>query len=77
MVSTKSALEANGLQKDLVSRSMLVKVFRSKGRRHKRAQQGLNHLGLQHSDFQAKGGGRPIIQLRAEPFGACYHETDP
>ena len=78
MVSTKSALEANDSQQDLVvSRSKLGKVFRSEGPRHTPVEQGLNHLGLQHSDFQAEGGGRPIIQLRAEPFEACSHETDP
>ena len=37
----------------------------------------LNYLGLQHTDFQTKWSGRPIIQLRAEPFEACPHETDP
>ena len=78
MVSTRSALEANDSQQDLaVSRSKLGKVFHSKGPRHTPVQQGLSHLGLQHSNFWAKGDGRPIIQLRAEPFEACSHETDP
>ena len=36
-----------------------------------------NFLGLQHSDIQAKGSGRSIIQLRADPFEACPHEMDP
>ena len=40
-------------------------------------QQGLNHICLQHSGFLAKGGGNPIIQIRAEPFDACLHETGP
>ena len=69
MVSSKSALEANDSLKDLVaSRSKLGKVFRSKGPRHTPLQQGVNHLGLLHSEFQAMGGGRPIIYLRAEPL---------
>ena len=59
MVSTKSALEANGSQQDsVVSRSKPGKVFRSEVTRHTPVQQGLNHLGLQHRNFQAKGGGR-------------------
>ena len=78
MVSTKSVLEANASQKDLVvSRSKLGKVFRSEGRPHTPVPQGLNHLGVQHSDFKAKGIGRPIIQLRDEPFAACSHEAGP
>ena len=36
----------------------------------------VNHVGLQHADFQAKRGGRHIIQLRAEPFEECPHEMD-
>ena len=57
MVSTKSALlYGNDSQKDsVVSRSKLGKVFRSEGSRHTPVQQGFNHLGLQHSDVQAKG----------------------
>ena len=71
VVSTKSVLEANDSHKDLVvSRSKLGKVFRSEGSRHTPLQQDFNHLGLQHSYFKAKGGGRPILQLRAEPFEA-------
>ena len=54
----------------------LGKAFRSEGPRHTSVQQGLNHLVRQRSDFQAKGGGRPIAQLRAEPFVACPYETD-
>ena len=27
--------------------------------------------------FRLKWSGRPIIQLRAEPFKACLHETGP
>ena len=78
MVSTKSVLEANVSRKDLVvSRSKFGKVFCSEGLRHTPVQQGLSHLGLQYSDFQAKGDGRIIIQLRAEPFEAWQHETDP
>ena len=61
----------------MVSRSKLGKVFRSEGPRHTPVQQRLNHLGLQHSDFQAKRGGCAVIQLRAQPFEACPHETDP
>ena len=76
--STKPALEANDSQKNLVaSRSKLGKVFRSEGPRHTPVPQCLNHPGLQHSDFQAKGGSRCIIQVRAEPFEVCPHERDP
>ena len=58
VVSAMSAVEANDSQEDLVvSRSKLGNVFRSEGPRHTLVQQGLNHLGLQHSDFQAKRGG--------------------
>ena len=78
VVGTKSALEPNDWQEDLImSRSKLGKVFCSEGSRHTPVQQRLNHLGLLHSDFQTKRGGRPIIQLRAEPFEACLHDTDP
>ena len=59
----------------VVSRSKLGKVFRSECPRHTPVQQGLNHLGLQHSNILAKGGGRPIIQLLAEAFEACSHKT--
>ena len=52
-------------------------VFRSENPRHTPVRQGLDHLSLQHSDLQAKGGGCTVIQLRAEPFEACYHETNP
>ena len=65
MVGTKSALQANDSQENLVvSRSKLGKVFRFEGPRHTPLQQGLNHLGLQHSDFQTERGGRLSIQLR-------------
>ena len=49
-------------------RSKLGKVFRSEGPRHTPVQQGLNRLGFQHSDFKAKAGGRPIIQLQDGPL---------
>ena len=53
-VSKKSTLEANDSQEDLVvSRSNLGIVIRSEGPRSTPVQQRLNHLGLQHSDFQA------------------------
>ena len=78
MVSTKSALEANDSQQELVvSRPKLGKEFRSEFPRHTPVLQGVHKLGLQHSDFQAKGDGRIIIQLRAEPSEAYSHETDP
>ena len=78
MASAISALEAYDSQVDLmVSRSKLGKVFCSEGPRHAPVQQALNDLGLQYRDFQATGDGRPITQLRAEPFEACPHETDP
>ena len=76
LVVCTSTLEANDSQEDLVvSRAKLDKVFRSEGPHHTPVQQGLHHLGLQHSDFTAKCGGRPVIQLRAEPFEACPRET--
>ena len=78
MVGTKSALEAIDSQEDLVvSRSKLGKVFCSEGSGRIPIQQGLNHLGLQHSNFRTKRGGQSLIQIRAEPFEACPHETDP
>ena len=79
VVGTESALEANNASQEhlMVSRSKLGKVFRSEDPRHTPVQQGLNHLGLQHSDFQAKGDGHPIIELGAEAFEACPHEMDP
>ena len=53
----------NDSQEDLVRCSKLGEVFHSKGPRHTHPySRVLNHLGLQHSDFQAKRGGRPIIQ---------------
>ena len=60
-----------------MSRSKIGKVFRSEGPHHTPVQQGLNRLGLQYSDFRAKGGSRPIIQLRAEPPEAGSDETAP
>ena len=74
----KSALEANDLLQDLVvSRSKLGKVFCAEGPPDTLVQQGLNHLGFQHSDFKAKGDGCPFIQLWAALFEACAHETHP
>ena len=61
----------------VVSRSKLRKVFRSEGPRHTPVEQGLNHLSLQQSDLKAKGGNRPIVQLRPLPFEAFPHGTDP
>ena len=62
MVSMTSALEASDSQTDLVvGRSKLGKVVRSEGPVHTPVQQGLNHLGLQHSGIQPEGGGRLII----------------
>ena len=49
----------------------------AEGPRHTPVQQSLNYLGLQRTDFQTKWSGRPIIQLRAEPFEAYPYETDP
>ena len=77
MVGTLSALGANDSQEDLVvHRSESGEVFRAEGLRHTPVQQCLNHLGPQHADFQAKHGGRHIIQLRAETFAPCPHEMD-
>ena len=42
-----------------MSRVKLGKVFRSEGPRHTPVEHGFNHLGLQHSNVQAKSGGRP------------------
>ena len=77
VVGMKSTLEAIDSQESLVmSRSKLGKVFRSEGPRHTPMRQGPNRHGLQQSDVQAKRGGRPIIQLRTEPFEAYPYETD-
>ena len=72
VVGTMSALEANDCS---IEPTQLGEVFRSEGPRHISVQQGLNHLGLQHADFQRKGGGRPIILLRSELIERCPHET--
>ena len=73
-----SALEANDSQEDLVvRRSEPSEVLRAEGPRHTAVRQSLNYLGLQHTGFQTKWSGRPIIQLRAEPFEACPRQTDP
>ena len=85
MLSAKSALETdecNDSQKVLVVRAVRSLAKCSARRVHFThpctVHQRLNHLSLQHSDFQTKGGGRPIIHLRAQPFEACPHdETDP
>ena len=69
MVNTDSVMEANDSQQDwVVSRLMLGNMFRSEGPRHTPVQYDLNHIILQHSGFKTKGGDRPLIQLRAEPF---------
>ena len=60
----------------MVRRSDPGEEKRAEGPRHTPVQQGLNHLGLQHTDFQTTRGGRQITQLRAEPSEACPHETD-
>lgn len=73
----KSALEANGWQKDLtVSLSNVDEAFCSEGPRNTPVQQGLIHLGLQHTAFQTKRGGWPKIQHRAETFEVCPQDTD-
>ena len=61
----------------MVRRSETSEVLRAEGPRHTPVQQSHNYLGLQHTGFQTKWGCRPIIQLRAEPFEAFPHETDP
>ena len=58
-------------------RSEPTEVLRAEGPRHTPVQQSFNYLGLQHTDFQTKWSGRPVIQLRSEPFEACPHGTDP
>ena len=70
MVSIKSTLEVNDSQGTYleVSLSKLDKVFPSGGPRHTHIQQAFHDLVLQHSGFQAKAGGHPIIQLRAQHF---------
>ena len=60
----------------MVHRSEPGEVLRTETPRHISVRQGLNHLGLQHADFQTKRGRLHIVQLRAEPFGACLQETD-
>ena len=58
-------------------RAELGEVFRAEGPRPTPARQCLNHLGLQHADFQANRGRLPIVQLQSEPFEAYPHATDP
>ena len=52
-------------------------MFRTESPRNASVQQGLDHLGLQHADFQTKRGRLPIVQLWSKPFETCPHETDP
>ena len=61
----------------MVRRSEPSEVFCPEGPRHTPVQQSLDNLDLQQADFQTKWNSRPIIQLRAESFEACPHETDP
>ena len=78
VVGALSTLEANDLQEELVvHRSGPSEVWRAEGPRHTAVQQSPNDLSLQHTDFQTKWSGRLIIQLRAKPFEACPHGTDP
>ena len=58
-------------------RAELGEVFRAEGPRPTPARQCLNHLGLQHADFQANRGRLRVVQLLSEPPEACPHETDP
>ena len=69
MVGTKSALEANDSQEDLeVSRSKRGKLFRSEGPRHTHVQRGLNHFGLQHSDyFYTRLSGVVVLSYNSGP----------
>ena len=77
VVGTLSALKANDSKEDCMVRSSeLGEVFRAEGLRHTPAQQGPNHLGLQHANFRAGRGGRHIVHFRAEPFEACLQKTD-
>ena len=53
VVGTLPVLEANDSQEDLVVRlSEPGEMFRADGPRQTPVQQSLNHLGLQHADFQ-------------------------
>ena len=61
----------------MVRRPEPSEALRAEGSRHTPVQQSVNYLGLQHTDFQTKWIGRLIIQLRAGPFEACPHETNP
>ena len=54
---------------------VLLRVIRFQGR--ERTDYTSLSYAKAHADFQAKRGGRHIIQLRAEPFEACPHEPDP
>ena len=64
VVGTLSALKANDPQEDLVvHRSELGEAFRAESPRNTSLQQGLNHLGLQHADFQTNRGRLPTVQL--------------
>ena len=61
----------------MVHRSELGEEFRTDRPRNTSVRQGLDHLGLQHADFQTNRGCLPIVQLRSETFEACPHETGP
>ena len=77
-VGTLSALEANDPYKDsVVHRSEPGEVLGTESPPHKYVQLRLNHLGPQHADFRTGRGHLHIVQLRAETFEACRHETNP
>ena len=74
MVSTKSALEDNDSQQDVVaSRSKLGKVFRSGSPPHIPVQQGFNHLGLQLAE--GRGGRSSYHTTPGRTVWVCSHET--
>ena len=79
MVTSKSALEANDSQKDylVVSRLKLGKVFRSEGPRHTPEYSRVSITSAFSIRTFRVRGSVVFIQLRAEPFKACTHETDP
>ena len=61
----------------MVHRSELAEVVRTESPRNESVQQDLDHLGLQHADFQTNRGRLPIVQFRSKLFEACPHETGP
>ena len=77
VVNTLSAVDADDSPENLVRRSEPRQVLRAEGPRCTPVQLSMNFLVVHHSDLQPSRSGRPIIQVWAELFQACPHETDP